>query len=260
MAEYKAAYADAPPVLGIVTDFAVHGFWVHENIEAYAVATESLRDDLVARGIPAERIGAAGIPVHPRFADRAESRSALRARLGLSERPTVLLMGGGLGIGPFERMLESVDELDESVAVVAIAGRNVKAERRALSVAGKLHCPVHVLGFVENVYDYMLACDVLVTKPGGLTAAEALAAGIPMVLCRPLPGQEERNSRVLVEANCAVRVRSVKELPAALDTVLSDPDRRARMVSAAALLGRPQAAREIGLLIARMAGASEAVA
>jgi processive 1,2-diacylglycerol beta-glucosyltransferase len=261
MAEYKAAYPGAPPVLGIVTDFAVHGFWVHDNVDAYAVATDALRDDLVERGIAAERIVTTGIPVHPRFCRSSEPRPALRARLGLpATRPIVLLMGGGLGIGPVERMLEAVDQLDDSVAVVAIAGRNLRAERKARSVAARLRRPVHVLGFVENVYDYMHASDVLVTKPGGLTAAEALTAGIPMVLCRPLPGQEERNSRLLVETGCAIRVRSVKELPVALDVVLSDAGRRASMLQAAGELGRPQAAREIAKLISGMAEVGQAVA
>jgi processive 1,2-diacylglycerol beta-glucosyltransferase len=261
MAEYKAAYADAPPVLGIVTDFAVHGFWVHADVDAYAVATEAMRDALIARGVPAERVLASGIPVHPRFARNVEPRAVLRARLGLpQDGPVVLLMGGGLGIGPLERMLHAMERLEAPAAVVAIAGRNARVERRLPTVAQGLSRPVHVLGFVENVYDYMHACDVLVTKPGGLTAAEALVAKIPMVLSRPLPGQEERNSRLLVEAGCAVRVRSLGELPGALDSVLSDPERRARMVAAATGLGRPNAAREIGMLVARLARPREEVA
>lgn len=255
MAEYKAAYADAPPVLGIVTDFAVHGFWVHDNIDAYAVATEALRSQLVRRGVARERIVAAGIPVHPKFAARAGEKAVLRARLGLPrEGRLVLLMGGGLGIGPSEHMLHALDGLAGDVAIVMIAGRNSRAGRRAAAIAERLARPLVVRGFVDNVYDYMHACDALVTKPGGLTAAEALACGIPMVLSRPLPGQEERNLRVLVDAGCAIRVRSVDELPHALDVVLSDTERRARMAGAAAKLGRPQAASEIASVISRMAG------
>ncbi len=258
MAEYKAAYADAPPVVGIVTDFAVHGYWVHGNVDGYAVATEAMRAALIARGVPAERILTSGIPVHPRFSRNGESKDELRRRLGLPEDgPVVLLMGGGLGIGPLERMMRALEHLETQVSAVAIAGRNGRTERRARGVAQRLGLPVKVLGFVENVYDYMHACDVLVTKPGGLTAAEALVAGLPMVLCRPLPGQEERNSRFLVEGECAVRVRRLEELPGALSAVLSDPDRRARMRAAAAALGRPHAAREVGALIARLARVQE---
>ncbi len=260
MAEYKVAYDDAPPVLGVVTDFAVHGFWVHDNVDAYAVATDALRENLIRRGIAADRIVTSGIPVHPRFARGSETAAALRGRLGLPlHSPIVLIMGGGLGIGPLARMMTAIDELDESVAIVAIAGRNARAERRAQTVAERLHRTVRVLGFVENVYDYMHACDVLVTKPGGLTAAEALAAEIPMVLCRPLPGQEERNARVLVEARCALRVRAVGELPLLLGSLLHDDERKARMRLAATDFGKPLAAQAVATTIAQMA-VSEAVA
>ena len=76
---------------------------------------------------------------------------------------------------------------------------------------------MRALRFVENVYDYMHAADVFVTKPGGLSTAEALVARVPMVLCKPLPGQEERNARVLVERAPRLRTRRVDELPAALE-------------------------------------------
>jgi processive 1,2-diacylglycerol beta-glucosyltransferase len=254
MAEYKAAYPDSPPIVGIVTDFAVHGFWAHADVDGYAVATESMRAALAARGIPADRVLTTGIPVHPRFVKGAEPKQALRARLGLPEQGrVVLLMGGGLGIGPLERMMQALERVDAPVAAVAIAGRNGRTERRARAAAQTLRSKVNVVGFVENVYDYMHACDVLVTKPGGLTAAEALVAGIPMVLCHPLPGQEERNARFLVEGGSAVRVRRLEDLPSALSALLSDADRREHMTAAAAALGKPHAARDVGALIARLA-------
>ena len=111
---------------------------------------------------------------------------------------------------------------------------------------------MRALRFVENVYDYMHAADAFVTKPGGLSTAEALVAQVPMVLCKPLPGQEERNARVLVEAGAAVRTRRVDDLPGALEGVLTDPRRRERMVAAARRLGRPDAAGEAASMIARL--------
>ena len=98
--------------------------------------------------------------------------------------------------------------------------------------------------FVDNVNDYMQAADVLVTKPGGRTTAEALIAQIPIVLCKPLPGQEERNARVLVEASAAVRTRRVADLAETVELVLADRDLRERMLVAARRLGRPNAAGE----------------
>lgn len=254
MAEYKAANADSPPIVGVVTDFAVHGFWVHENVDAYVVATDAMRDALSARGVLGNRILSCGIPVHPRFSSPEESKLEIRARLGLPrDRPIVLLMGGGLGIGPLEHMMHAVEQAHTDVAAVAIAGRNGRAQRRALAVAQTLSRQVNVLGFIDNVYDYMHASDVLVTKPGGLSAAEALVAGLPMILCRPLPGQEERNARFLVEGGSAVRTRRLDELPSALDGVLRDSRKRERMIAAALRLGRPDAAFDVAESIVRLA-------
>jgi processive 1,2-diacylglycerol beta-glucosyltransferase len=111
---------------------------------------------------------------------------------------------------------------------------------------------VRVLRFVDNVYDYMHAADVLVTKPGGLSTAEALVAQVPLVLCRPLPGQEERNARVLVEAGAAARTSEPSELPAMLEAIFGDKARQEKMIAAARRLARPNAASEAASMIARM--------
>ena len=76
----SACIADAPPVVAVVTDFAVHGFWIHDNVDGYVVATEAMRDALMARGVRPSAILVSGIPVRPEFARRrAERRRTARA-------------------------------------------------------------------------------------------------------------------------------------------------------------------------------------
>jgi len=250
MAEYKRSFADAPPVVAIVTDFAVHGFWIHQNIDRYVVANEALRDALTARGVARARIGVSGIPVRPQFAQGAEPRRVLRERLDLpADRSVALLMGGGLGIAPLERMLGALSSVRAPLTAVVVAGKNAQIEQRLMRAAESVDYPVRALRFVDNVYDYMHAADVLVTKPGGLSTAEALVAQIPMILCKPLPGQEERNARVLVEAGAALRTRRIDELPGAIDAVLSDTTRRENLVAAARRVGRPHAAADAAAMI-----------
>ena len=254
MAEYKRIFADAPPVVGIVTDFAVHAFWMHDNIEGYCVATDAMRETMVARGICKERVEVMGIPVDPRFARGSERVHAIRERLGLpQDRQIALLMGGGLGIGGLERTIRAMDNLDAPIAAVVIAGRNARVEARVLAAAQSVRYPVRVVRFVDNVYDYMHAADVFVTKPGGLSTAEALAARIPIVLLKPLPGQEERNVRVLSDWGCAIRARRMADVPDALAAVLTDSTRRERMIEAAGRYGRPCAARDAASLIFQLA-------
>jgi processive 1,2-diacylglycerol beta-glucosyltransferase len=253
MAEYKRRYSDAPPVVAIVTDFAVHGFWIHRNIDRYVVSTERMRRTLLARRVNPSAIYTTGIPVRAQFACRPQSKAALRERLQLpQDRAVVLLMGGGLGIAPLERMLGELDAVRTPLTAVVIAGRNARVERTLTGRAETVGYPVRALRFVDNVYDYMHAADVLVTKPGGLSSAEALVAGVPLILSKPLPGQEERNARVLVDAGAAVQAVKTRDLPEAVERVLSSAPLRERMGEAARNLARPESARSAATMIVQL--------
>lgn len=254
MAEYKKQFADAPPVMGVVTDFVVHAFWIHNNIDAYAVATPEMRATLIARGIPRHRIIVSGIPVRAEFAVAGADRDALRSRLGLPlDRSTVLLMGGGLGIGPLESMMHALDGVDVPLCALAIVGRSARSEQRVLEYAHRVHYPVRVVRFVNNVHEYMHASDVLITKPGGLTSAEALVAQVPMVLFKPLPGQEERNTRYLVQRRAALRAKNPADLTRTVQSLLESAEKQNAMRTAMARLGKPDAAAEIAVAIRALA-------
>lgn len=250
MAEYKRQFADAPPVVGIVTDFVVHSFWIHDNIDGYAVATPEMRAALIARGVREGRILVSGIPVRAAFGEPSPDRHALRERLGLPpDRSILLLMGGGLGIGRLERIVEALDGMSMPICTVAIVGRSRRSETRVLDCAHRVRNPVRVLRFVDNVHEYMHASDVLITKPGGLTSAEALAAGVPMVLFKPLPGQEERNTRYLVTRHAAVRARRYTDLAKTVERLLRSDRKLGEMRAVMKEIGRPNAAAHIAALI-----------
>lgn len=249
MAEYKREFEDAPPVVGIVTDFVVHPFWIHRNIDRYAVATAAMRQTLVARGVSPQRILVTGIPIDNRFA-RPMAKHRARQILGIApEVTTILLMGGGVGIGPLENALLAIDRLHYRLQTVVVVGKNASLERRLREVATKLHHRVKVVGFIPNVYDYMRAADVLVSKPGGLTSSEALVAELPLIMLRPLPGQEERNTRYLQERGVGIRVDRSRELTVALDRLLASPELMERMRRHARGLAHPDAAETVAGVI-----------
>ena len=131
-------------------------------------------------------------------------------------------------------------------------GKNPTLERRLADDARGLKHAVQVVGFVSNVFDYMRAADVLVSKPGGLTSSEALAAELPLVMLRPLPGQEERNTRYLEAGGAGLRVQTTRELVHALDGLLSNPQMLAAMRERALQLARPGAADDIARIIGRL--------
>jgi processive 1,2-diacylglycerol beta-glucosyltransferase len=260
MSAYKRLYDPSIPVMGIVTDFVVHPFWIYRNIDAYAVATPEIKAAMVGRGIDPERIGVDGIPVDPRFGATVTDRAALRDMLGLPRDAAVaLVMGGGLGLGPVAKTVRLLGRTAGErgtappVIPVVIVGKNRRLEQRLVEQARRDGADVRVLGFVENVFDWMHAADVLVTKPGGLTTSEALAARVPLVLLRPLPGQEERNARYLVSRGAALRASRPGDLARAVDAVLGGGRIADRLRESAALLAHPDAAERIAARIAALA-------
>jgi processive 1,2-diacylglycerol beta-glucosyltransferase len=241
----------AVPTVAVVTDFVVHRLWVYPELGLYCVAGEGLRDYLAARGVARDKSVATGIPVAGRFAAPLD-RMAARRSLGLrGEAPVVLLMGGGAGVLPMEEIVAALEGLARPLQVVAVAGRNEALRQRLAALAGKLrHCSLRATGFVDNVAELMAAADLLVSKPGGLTAAEALARGLPLVVYRPIPGQEEANTAFLTAGGAAVRAASAAELAAVAGGLLADGAAAlAAMRTAALRLGRPGAAAAVARLI-----------
>jgi processive 1,2-diacylglycerol beta-glucosyltransferase len=106
-----------------------------------------------------------------------------------------------------------------------------------------------ILGYTDEMPDLMGAATILLSKPGGMTTAEALACGLPMVILDPIGGQEERNADVLLEAGAAVKCTEVTVVAHKLKKLLGNPDRLRAMSENARALGRPSAARDIASLV-----------
>jgi processive 1,2-diacylglycerol beta-glucosyltransferase len=252
LAAFKEKHGLATPLVGCVTDFVVHPYWLYPNVELYTVAQEDLKEDLVARGVPRERIRVTGIPIGKRFTEK-EDKNELRRCLDLGDgRPVILVMGGGLGMGSVDWVVETVEDLRKPMHVVIFAGRNRKklaSLRNSLQNHGNPDISVKVLDYVDNVPEYMKAADLLVTKPGGLTSSEALACGLPFLIVRPLPGQEYRNTRYLVERKVARRVKGKKDLAQAIEQFLDNPQLIARIKERAAAMAVPDSASRIAQVI-----------
>ncbi|HEU5316458.1 MAG TPA: glycosyltransferase, partial [Chloroflexota bacterium] len=202
---------------------------------------------LIDLGIPPARVAVLGIPIRREFAHTAISGREMRIRLGLDPDLTLLLlMGGGDGAGRLAETARAMAQLardGKRFQLVVVTARNVKA--RTELEAEDWPMPTHVLGFVSNVFEYMIAADVIATKPGSLTVSEGLALGRPLLLGRPLPGQEEGNVAYVVSAEAGLAYRSPAEAAEAFAYLLSDPTVRWDMGQNAARLGNPRAAERV---------------
>jgi processive 1,2-diacylglycerol beta-glucosyltransferase len=240
----RAGRLDCPQVT-VTTDFETHRLWVHPPTERYYAGTELGKALLATWGVPPDSVQVVGIPVRPAFAQPLEPRTA-RTQLGLDpERAVVLLLGGAIGYGRPELLFDELLRMPADAQIVAIAGRNERLRRRLEARVRGSPRPVRVLGFTEQIHEWMSAADVLVTKPGGLTSSEALACGLPLVIVNPIPGQETRNSDYLLEHGAAIRVNHPRLLGHRVNELLSDPERLRTLRAAARRLARPDAAARI---------------
>lgn len=229
----------------VVTDYDAHHFWINPGIDRFFVGSDEVKYMLEQRKIAGARVRVTGIPIHPAFT-RARGRETLARGMGLDpDRPTVLVMSGGFGVGDMEATLDRLLALPGHVQFIVVAGRNEPLKRKLDRAAAGAGGRVRVFGFVANIEDLMEASDLAVTKAGGLTVTECLARGLPMVLFNPIPGQEEMNADWLAENGAAVKVKHPDLLAFKLGRLLGDGQRLGAMKRAARGLARPAAAFEI---------------
>lgn len=245
------------PMFNVVTDFDLHTRWVHPEVDKYYVATDDLRNELQALGYGPERVAATGIPVRRGFSsiDRtvrsAGALGAIAARYGLSpHRPVVLVMADN-GSAPTD-VVAFCAKLERlaSVQTAIVCGRNEQL-RRWLAQQAADNGDVAVLGYVERMEELMALADCIVTKPGGLTLSEAIVAGLPMFLYRPVPGQERNNALYMEKKGAAVIRRTPDALAEAIAAMLHDPMRRLEMQLNIRKLRKNGAAERIAFDIAR---------
>jgi processive 1,2-diacylglycerol beta-glucosyltransferase len=232
------------PQATVVTDFDVHGLWVQQPCEQYFVACESARARIAAAGIDPTTISATGIPISPEFALHDDPMEC-RRRHGLAmDRPVVLQLAGGFGIGSIEQTFRSICDVKVPTQIAVVTGKNSLAkEKLEKMVAAKpTHHAIRILGFTRDMHELMAAADVVVSKPGGLTTSEALSRGCPMMIVEPIPGQEDHNADFLLENGCAIKVNHPSVLTHRLTSLLSDPSRLQQMRQAASRVARPRAA------------------
>ena len=182
--------------IGVVTDYVMHPFWEEALRTNYIVIPNELLIPAAERkGFKREQILAYGIPIDPKFA-HVSPKAELRAKLGLDvDKNTVLIMGGSMGYGSLSDTIKKIDDLDLELQIICVCGNNTEQREKIDALTFKKK--VLNYGYVTNVDELMDAADCIVSKPGGLTTSETLAKRLPMIICDPIPGHEQRNAEFL---------------------------------------------------------------
>ncbi|KEO81142.1 MGDG synthase family glycosyltransferase [Tumebacillus flagellatus] len=207
MPEFRRQTGHRIPTFAVLTDFVLHNRWIHPEIDKYYVATHDLAHELVQAGIHPDQVVVSGIPIRSGFAlaeDPQAEKRELQKRYRLHpEKKKILLSAGGYGVS--WNWLEIIRTFAEQGWEVLVAcGQNEAVRAELQAVAANLP-DVQVFGYVKRMEELMKSADLLVTKAGGITLAEALSLHLPILILSPVPGQELENARYL-EAKGAARV------------------------------------------------------
>jgi processive 1,2-diacylglycerol beta-glucosyltransferase len=230
----------------VFTDFVAHTQWIHPGVDRYCVPAQEIARDLMARGVARDRVTVTGIPVAGEFTELSE-RAQARLALGLSPRLPVLLFmdGSGGGFGRLEDAMRTVLAMEGPLQAVVVTGHEEGLEARLRQMAVGRESRVKIFGYVDNVRQFMAAADFLVTKAGGLTLGEALAAELPVICFGSLPGQEARNERFAAMAGVALVASSGAQLQRVIGAALRDPVLLRNIRDRVRIYRRPDAARDI---------------
>jgi processive 1,2-diacylglycerol beta-glucosyltransferase len=255
MSELRAHGLTATPNVGIITDYTLHGQWIQEQTDAYFVAADSVKRELLARGVPSSHVFVSGIPIRSKFTNRsngdlaAQRQEARRRHLFNTDVPLILLMGGGAGllgdVNDWERVMKKT-----SAQFAIICGRNERLYKRLQSIEDER---IRILGYVSDVDEWMTMSDLIITKAGGITVSECMAMELPMLLYRPIPGQETENAKYAIEAGFAVQAKTFRRAKELINTFIHEPERLEVMRQNAGRVKRPNATTEIATTILEIA-------
>jgi processive 1,2-diacylglycerol beta-glucosyltransferase len=229
----------------VTTDYDFQGLWLSSPFNQFFVARAETKAHMAAIGVPADRITVSGIPVRPGLGDVVE-REAVLARYGLRpDRPILLISAGAAGGAYTQTIVQQTLRMGNDFQAVVVCGRNEQLKSQIEGLVAFNRDRYRVLGYTDDMPNLMRTATLFVGKPGGLSASECMAAGLPMVLIHPIPGQEVRNSDFLLEEGAAVRCNYQTTVGYKIDQLLAEPDRIIRMAECARRIGRPEAGPEI---------------
>jgi processive 1,2-diacylglycerol beta-glucosyltransferase len=249
VADYKKTYNSNLPLIAVLTDFIPHSYWIYDTVDYYIVPSEEVADKLAKKGVPAHKIKPLGIPFNPDF-NVAVDQEKIKHKLNLDPKlKTVLIMGGGQGLGPIKTIVKSLERVKEPIQEMIVAGTNKKLYRSLKKKIRKYKKKIQLFGYVNNINELMAAADIVITKPGGITTSEALAKKLPILILKPLPGQEMNNCTYLVQQKAGIKIDKPQKIHHIIDDLIANPEKLNSLSHAASRISKPEASLDIARLV-----------
>lgn len=249
VADYKKTYGANLPLVAVLTDYIPHSYWVYEDVDYYITPSEDVSARLEKKGVAAAKIRPYGIPFDHRF-NRKHDFEGIFAKLKLNpQKPIILIMGGGQGLGPIKTIVKSLEKSKHDICELIVTGTNKKLFNSLKRKVKHYKKDIRLFGFIQNIHELMSVSRLIISKPGGVTTAEVLSMGLPMVIVKPIPGQEINNTNFLTHKGAAIKIDEPKDVYRKIDELLDNKTKLEQLKSAALKIAKPEASMDIARLI-----------
>lgn len=248
VADYKRAHGLESNLIAVLTDYVPHSFWIYDKVDFYISPCEEVTLRLIEKGVSANKIKTFGIPIDPRF-NQDIIKDEVLEKLNLKPNvATILIMGGGQGLGPIKTIIRSLEKVSLETQEIIVTGTNKRLYKYLKRKIKKYKKKIVVFGYANNINELMSVSDIIITKPGGITTAEAMTKRIPMIIVKPIPGQELKNTAYLTKKGAAIKIDKPKDSNSIIENLLRDPNRLNCMRQIATVISKPNASLDIAKL------------
>ncbi len=249
VADYKKTYNVGLPLVAVLTDYIPHAYWVYDTVNYYITPTEDVSLRLEKKGVEKCKIKSLGIPFDHKFNQKLNSEEIYHKLKLNPYKPVVLIMGGGQGLGPVKTIVKSLEKSEHDLQELIVTGTNKKLYRSLKRKIKRYKKDIRIFGFVQNIHELMHISKVIISKPGGVTTAEVLSMKLPMVIVKPIPGQEINNTNFLTAKGAAIKVDEPRQVYKVIDELLEDKTKLELLKQAAASIAKPNASMDIAKLL-----------
>lgn len=249
VANFKRTYGSNINLIACLTDYVPHSYWLYDEVDYYITPSDEVTERLINKNIHPDKIKTLGIPFDPAFNENINKEDILQRLNFKSGIPTVLIMGGGQGLGPINTIVRSLETVKCNLQEIVVTGINQRLYNSLNRKIKNYKQQIVLFGYTDTIRELMGISDIIITKPGGITTAEALAKNLPMVIVNPIPGQEVNNTLYLTQKQAALKVDNPDEVSKVIEGLLSQPDKLMAMKLAACKMSKPNASMDIARLI-----------
>lgn len=240
--EFMRKYQLGVPVINVVTDYCCHRLWINEDFDRIYLATDDLKEKLIKMHIPVSKLEVTGIPIRAGFEEEIDILAVSRKYNVDADKKTILISAGAAGVSKdLDYVCSKLDKI-ENIQVLIVCGSNLKL-RNKIDNLGLNN--VKTFGYIEDIHELYRIATIMITKPGGITLSEAAAARLPLILYKPIPGQEKENADYFVHKGAALIAKTSDEVFNHVVHVLGDDSLLKRMKESLSKFYRSSSSKKI---------------